>query len=70
MSILSEKGHIAKLERDIISERTKSGLQVAISRGKPTNKEDNVEMAVKMYKSKDYTIKQITAAAGISKTML
>ncbi|MGH0412258.1 recombinase family protein [Bacillus paranthracis] len=65
---------IAELERDIISERTKSGLQAARSRGKkggrPTKKEDKVEMAVKMYKSKDYTIKQITVATGISKTTL
>jgi DNA invertase Pin-like site-specific DNA recombinase len=55
-------------------ERTKSGLQAARSRGKkggrPTKKEDKVEMAVKMYKSKDYTIKQITVATGISKTTL
>ncbi|MGM0875398.1 MAG: AzlD domain-containing protein [Bacillota bacterium] len=29
-----------------------------------------VAIAVKMYKSKDYTIKQITAATGISKTTL
>jgi DNA invertase Pin-like site-specific DNA recombinase len=54
-------------------ERTKSGLQ-GRSRGKkggrPTKKEDKVEMAVKMYKSKDYTIKQITVATGISKTTL
>ncbi|MDQ0859604.1 DNA invertase Pin-like site-specific DNA recombinase [Bacillus sp. V2I10] len=65
---------IAELERDIISERTKSGLQAARSRGKkggrPTKKEYKVEMAVKMYKSKDYTIKEITAATGISKTSL
>jgi DNA invertase Pin-like site-specific DNA recombinase len=65
---------IAELERDIISERTKSGLQAQRSRGKkggrPTKKEDKVEMAVKMYKSKDYTIKQITVATGISKTTL
>ncbi|MGM1475529.1 helix-turn-helix domain-containing protein, partial [Bacillus cereus group sp. BceL301] len=38
--------------------------------GRPTKKEDKVEMAVKMYKSKDYTIKQITVATGISKTTL
>ncbi|WP_220775666.1 recombinase family protein, partial [Bacillus sp. BML-BC060] len=41
---------IAELERDIISERTKSGLQAARAKGKkvgrPTNKEYKVEMAV------------------------
>lgn len=65
---------IAELERDIISERTKSGLQTARARGRkggrPTKKRDKVEMAVKMYMSKEYTIKQITEATGISKTSL
>lgn len=65
---------IAELERDIISERTKSGLQAARSRGRkggrPSKKKDKVEMAIKMYKSKDYTINQITEATGVSKTSL
>ncbi len=65
---------IAELERDIISERTKSGLQAARSRGRkggrPTKKKDKVEMAIKMYKSQEYTINQITEATGISKTSL
>ena len=65
---------IAELERDIISERTKSGLQAARSRGKkggrPTKKEDKVEIAIKMYKSKDYSIKEITEMTGLSKTTL
>lgn len=65
---------IAELERDIISERTKSGLQAARSRGRngggPTKKKDKVEMAIKMYRSKEYTINQITEATGISKTSL
>lgn len=54
---------IAELERDIISERTKAGLQAARSRGKkdgrPNKREDKVAIAIKMYKSKDYTIKEI-----------
>ncbi len=65
---------IAEFERDIISERTKSGLQAARSRGRiggrPTKKEDKVEIAVKMYKSKEYTIKEITETTEISKTTL
>ncbi len=65
---------IAELERDIISERTKSGLQAARSRGKkggrPTKREDKVEIAIKMYKSKDYSIKEITEMTGLSKTTL
>ncbi|WP_335871869.1 recombinase family protein [Bacillus sp. 2205SS5-2] len=65
---------IAELERDIIRERTKSGLQAARSRGKkggrPTKREDKVEVAIKMYKSKDYSIKEITEMTGLSKTTL
>ncbi len=65
---------IAELERDTISERTKSGLQAARSRGKkggrPTKREDKVEIAIKMYKSKDYSIKEITEMTGLSKTTL
>jgi DNA invertase Pin-like site-specific DNA recombinase len=38
--------------------------------GRPTKKKDKVEMAIKMYRSKDYTINQITEATGISKTSL
>src|SRR3954470_22493528 len=58
---------IAELERDIISERTKSGLQAARSSGRKggrsTKKKDKGEMAIKMYKSKDYTINQIKGGA-------
>ncbi len=65
---------IAELERDIISERTKVGLQAARTRGKiggrPSKKIDKILMSIKMYKSKDYTINQITDATGISKTTL
>jgi DNA invertase Pin-like site-specific DNA recombinase len=38
--------------------------------GRPTKKEDKVEIAIKMYKSKDYTIKEITEMTGLSKTTL
>ncbi|MGE1026627.1 helix-turn-helix domain-containing protein, partial [Bacillus sp. GMs2/2] len=36
----------------------------------PNKREDKVAIAIKMYKSKDYTIKEITDATGISKTTL
>ncbi len=65
---------IAELERDIISERTKTGLNAARARGKkggrPQKHTDKVEMALKMYQSKEYSIKQITEATGLSKTTL
>lgn len=65
---------IAELERDIISERTKGGLAAARARGRkggrPSKQFEKVEMALKMYKSKDYTISEITEATGVSKTTL
>lgn len=65
---------IAELERDIISERTKSGLDAARARGRiggrPRKRSDKVQMALKMYDSKEYGIKEITEATGLSKTTL
>ncbi|MED0671722.1 recombinase family protein [Aneurinibacillus aneurinilyticus] len=65
---------IAELERDIISERTKSGLKAARARGRnggrPSKNADKVQIALKMYGSKEYSIKQITEATGLGKTTL
>ncbi len=65
---------IAELERDIISERTKSGLEAARARGRmggrPSKQSEKVETALKMYKSKDHTIREITEATSLSKTTL
>jgi DNA invertase Pin-like site-specific DNA recombinase len=65
---------IAELERDIISERTQAGLQAARARGRKGGrpKKDNkkIELALKMYDSKQYSIPEITEATGVSKTTL
>jgi DNA invertase Pin-like site-specific DNA recombinase len=65
---------LAEFERDLISERVKSGLNAARSRGRlggrPKIDPEKVEMALKMYNSKEYTIKQILNATGISKFTL
>ncbi|MBA2861801.1 recombinase family protein [Methanococcus maripaludis] len=65
---------LAEFERDLISERVKSGLTAARSRGRlggrPKIDSEKVEMALKMYDSKEYTIKQILNATGISKFTL
>lgn len=65
---------LAEFERDIIVERTKAGLDAARARGRkggrPKKRTDKVEMAIKMYESKQYTINQITDATGLSKTTL
>lgn len=65
---------IAELERDIIVERTNAGLAAARARGRqggrPRKDQDKVKMAIKMYRSKDYSLKEIKNATGISPTTL
>ncbi len=65
---------LAQLDRDIISENTKSGLAAAKARGrvggrKPTEQK-KVNTALKMYFSNEYSVKEITDATGVSKTSL
>lgn len=65
---------IAELERDQIRERTKAGLEAARSRGRiggrPQKERSKVELALRMYKSKGYTLKEITEATQVSKSTL
>ncbi|MYL43939.1 recombinase family protein [Virgibacillus salexigens] len=62
---------LAQFERDIISERTRSGLESARARGRkggrPRKDHSKLDMAFKMYDSKDYSIKEILDATGISR---
>lgn len=65
---------ISQFERDLISQRTKEGLKSARARGRkggrpPKNSKD-IETAIKMYRSKDYSIAEITRVTGVSKTTL
>ncbi|HHX68844.1 MAG: recombinase family protein [Miniphocaeibacter sp.] len=65
---------LAELERDIIIERTNAGLKAARARGRlggrPKKNSSTINMALKMYDSKEYTIPQILEAAKISKSTL
>ncbi|MBA2853474.1 DNA invertase Pin-like site-specific DNA recombinase [Methanococcus maripaludis] len=65
---------LAEFERDLISERVKSGLNAARSRGKlggrPTVRDEKINLALKMYDSKEYSINEILKATGISKSTL
>ena len=65
---------ISQFERDLISQRTKEGLKSARARGKssgrPKLERKNVELAVKMYSSEDYTIREIVNATKVSKSSL
>ena len=65
---------ISQFERDIIVQRTNEGLKSARARGRVGGrpKVDNkaTEKAVKLYKSKAYSIKEITGLTGISQSTL
>ena len=61
---------LAEFEREMIVERTKSGLAAARARGKnggrPKVGKKQIEKALKLYDSKTYSIKEITDLTGIS----
>ena len=65
---------MAQMERDIISERTKAGLEAARTRGRNGGRKSvdikTIEKALKMYKSNEFSVKDILEATNISKTTL
>lgn len=65
---------LSQFERDLIRQRTKSGLEAARARGRkggrPKTSSSKVETALKMYDSKLHTIEEITVATGISRSTL
>lgn len=65
---------ISQFDRDLISQRTKEGLASARARGRkggrPTLPKKDIELALKMYENKEYSISEIKNATGISKTSL
>ncbi|WP_273129996.1 recombinase family protein [Bacillus weihaiensis] len=65
---------IAELERNMIAERVKEGLESAKKRGKklgrPKMDSDKVSVAMRMYDSGEYTIKEIVKEVDISQGKL
>ncbi|MDM5326830.1 recombinase family protein [Neobacillus sp. CF12] len=65
---------LCEMERDIISERTKAGLEAARTRGRnggrPGVDNNKLEHAFYLYDLKKYKIKQITDRTGVSKATL
>ena len=65
---------IAELERNMIADRVKEGLQSAKKRGKklgrPKMDNDKVNVAMRMYDSGEYSIKEIVEQVGISQGKL
>lgn len=64
----------SQFERNLIVQRTKEGLQIARAKrrkdGRPTVKERNIEKALKLYNSKEYSIIEIVTISGISQATL
>lgn len=65
---------LAEFERDIIRERTMAGLKAARARGRkggrPKKDQKKLDMAVALYESKQYTLKQIKENTSVSPTSL
>jgi DNA invertase Pin-like site-specific DNA recombinase len=65
---------IAELERDIISERTLAGLAAARARGRkggrPKTDDKKIKQALKLYDSREYSLKEIVVLTGVSKPTL
>lgn len=66
--------HLAAFQSDVISEKTKKGLhkakQKGVTTGRPRKPDENVLRAIDMYKSKNYSLAEITNETGISKSTL
>lgn len=65
---------LAQLDRDIIAENTKSGLAAARARGRiggrPRANAEAVDTAIKMYYSRQFSIKEIFEHTGVPKSTL
>ncbi|ADC48948.1 resolvase serine resolvase family [Alkalihalophilus pseudofirmus OF4] len=67
-------GVIAELERDMIRERTKAGLEAARARGRkggrPKTDARKLDHAVRLYEAKSHSVREITELTGVSKGSL
>ena len=68
-------GAFAELERELIKERTRAGLNAARSRGRQggrpeVHKNNKKEMAYEMYMKNDKSVEEIADALGMSRTTI
>lgn len=66
---------LAEFERALIKERTKAGLAAARTRGrmggrKPSLSPKKIDLARKMYESKDSTVAEIASVLGVSRATI
>ncbi len=68
-------GALAEFERNIIQERTRAGLAAARARGRkggrpPALDDEQKEKAVRLYREREHSVKEICQMMGISKPTL
>ena len=65
---------LAQFERDVIADRTREGLNAARARGhnggRPKVDDRKVSQALKLYQTKQYTVKEIEELTGVKKSTL
>ena len=65
---------LAQFERDLISDRTKAGLEVARARGRkggrPQKDAKSIDKAIRLYESKSLRLSEIEEATGVSRSTL
>lgn len=65
---------VAQFERDTIADRTREGLRSARARGRmggrPKTDPDKVKKAIKLYNTRQYSIKEIEELTGVKKSTL
>ena len=72
--LLTVLSAISQFERDLTVERTKEGLVAARARGRkggrPKSDKKALNKAIKLYQSKEYSIKEIVSMTGISQSTI
>ncbi|MED4456185.1 recombinase family protein [Metabacillus fastidiosus] len=65
---------LSEMERDLIAERTRAGLEAARARGRqggrPRMDQKKIDAAIALYETQKYTIREITEETGVSKAKL
>lgn len=65
---------LAQFERDVLADRTKEGLAAARARGRkggrPSTDKEAVRRAMRLYKTKEYSVKEITELTGVKASTL
>lgn len=73
-SFLTIAKHLVEFQSRVISEKTKKGLIEAKQKGsiagRPRKPDENVQRAIDMYQSKNYSLSDIKNETGISKSTL